>query len=439
MIYSFLMSCSTAEFDQQSSATIATSPASDGFDTDGEEEEEEEEELTAVPPVVISGAYISCNTSTRNADNNTLTIGCVLMKDDKIIDYPIEASDVLIKDATGNALVHKFVEIIDGKYYFEVELEAPADSETTPDTSISISYSVPYQVDEGQEEAGEENGEQEENKERIFHTETSITAAEIKETPEATDEIDAKDPAATEANLNKSTDTETDPNDPTGTETDPKDPAATETDPNEPADIKTNPDEPAGSETDPKDPEDTETDPNDPEGTETDPKDPEGTETDPNEPAGSESDPEGTGETPELDPVDNGETPDLQAVPYRVLLSVGESMPHGTDLCSPNGIYCLKLQRDRNVIIQEHPEQAVISASNTNLSFLQDYKLKMEWEGKLCVHPKYGTEHGFCFVNLTVGGGNPRLILNDEGVLGLKSDTEFVLSDFGILNQGRTN
>ncbi|MFK7826186.1 MAG: hypothetical protein AB8G05_18685 [Oligoflexales bacterium] len=68
-------------------------------DLNEDTEEEEEEEIPAVPPTIISGAYLACNMIGKNETSNQVSASCSLQKEDKVVEIPnLLETDFEVKD-----------------------------------------------------------------------------------------------------------------------------------------------------------------------------------------------------------------------------------------------------------------------------------------------------------------------------------------------------
>ena len=93
----------------------------DGF-KDKSDPEDEEEEIVAVPPTIISGAYLACSVESIEAEFNGASVSCFLMRDDKVIkSHKLLDSDISVLDREGHEIVKEgFRQTEDGLIEFDV-------------------------------------------------------------------------------------------------------------------------------------------------------------------------------------------------------------------------------------------------------------------------------------------------------------------------------
>ena len=86
-------------------------------------DEDEEEEITAVPPTVISGAHLACQSLVKNEDDQTLNISCHLEREGEILgNVELLESDISIENDLGEDLVLSFTDEGNGIYLFTLKL-----------------------------------------------------------------------------------------------------------------------------------------------------------------------------------------------------------------------------------------------------------------------------------------------------------------------------
>ncbi|MFK7826093.1 MAG: hypothetical protein AB8G05_18215 [Oligoflexales bacterium] len=119
IISQFLVFCS-ADLERKN---LLTSTNAKGTDIISDLEDEDEEEITAVPPTVISGAYLACQSQVKNEEEQTLDISCSLKRDGKVLkDLELLDSDISIIGDNGENLILSFLSDGEGVFLFTLVL-----------------------------------------------------------------------------------------------------------------------------------------------------------------------------------------------------------------------------------------------------------------------------------------------------------------------------
>ena len=118
-----LASCS-AEIDRKNMLS-SDSSVSDAEDFDSEDEEEE---VTAVPPTVISGAFLACQPVLKNNKKNLLDVSCHFEKEGEVVEgIDLLPSDLSVSDDLGNELPVSISKREDGTFFVKVFLGESSD------------------------------------------------------------------------------------------------------------------------------------------------------------------------------------------------------------------------------------------------------------------------------------------------------------------------
>ena len=158
-----------------------------------EEEESDEEDIVAIPPAIISGSYLVCETLSTDKNNRVTEVSCYFERDEQKVDISeVKSFDVKITDTDENELIFTYSVVDDFNIILNVHLK---ESNTI---SISVreaqtgegDHTDPFSTLELLESSEpEENiSEPEEVKESPPEEEANIMQDQMEQTSEAQDQ-----------------------------------------------------------------------------------------------------------------------------------------------------------------------------------------------------------------------------------------------------------
>ena len=117
----FIISSWSCSMDDQSGHRLAGANGVSANEATDASEGDEEEEITAVPPAVISGSFLTCEPVSKDTERQTASISCHLEKDGSVLTEPhLAKENFSSKDNEGKDTLIDFHTQGDGFYFLLV-------------------------------------------------------------------------------------------------------------------------------------------------------------------------------------------------------------------------------------------------------------------------------------------------------------------------------